>query len=121
MLAGQTEAAYIVFSLRHGEEAEMKILFALCIAGLVAPAASAQWVNSPIPNTPAITSPLGLNSDSAFRFDGTPTMQRQKMRESLALRAEAQQLEQKDGGTLSPEHVAYVRKRVREIMGSSAD
>lgn len=99
----------------------MKIFIAPCIACFVAPAASAQWVNSPIPNTPVVTSSPGLTSDSAFRFDGTPTMQRQKMRESLALRAEAKQLEQADGGTLSAKHVAYLRKRVRDIMGSSID
>jgi hypothetical protein len=51
----------------------------------------------------------------------TPTMRQQKLAQSDALRAEAARMQAADGGTLSAEHVAYIRKQVRQILGQSAE
>lgn len=47
----------------------------------------------------------------------TPTMKRQKRDRALALRAEAQMLLEQDGGTLTREHDAYLRREARDILG----
>lgn len=53
----------------------------------------------------------------AFSAGDTPTMRRDKLKQALALRAEALRLQEADGGVLSPEHAAYVRGRAAAIMG----
>jgi hypothetical protein len=89
------------------------ILIGLCSAG----SAPAQWSGVQVP----ITGSAGANSADTFypwyRNGDTPTMRRQRLEQSDALRKEAARLEMADGGTLSEEHAAYIRKQVREILG----
>ena len=53
-----------------------------------------------------------------FSRDGTPTMRRQKVKRAIALREEAARLMQENGGTLTPEQQAYVRREAREILST---
>ena len=51
-------------------------------------------------------------------YDGThetPTLRRQKTAWTLALRDEVYRLQRADGGTLSPQSIAYIRKEVTRI------
>lgn len=45
----------------------------------------------------------------------TPTLRRQKVAWTLALRDELYRLQRADGGTLSPKSIAYIRKEVTRI------
>lgn len=49
----------------------------------------------------------------------TPTMRAEKLQRAIALREEADVLLQQDGGTFTPAHEAYVRRKVCAILGSS--
>lgn len=69
-------------------------------------------------NTPA---PIGLQPPMPFmnlpwQFDDTPTLRDQKVRWAIALREEAAELLRQDGGTLTSEHKAYIRRRVQRIL-----
>lgn len=46
----------------------------------------------------------------------TPTMQRQRAEQALAVRAEAERLRLEDGGTLSAENRNYIARKVRRIL-----
>ncbi len=50
----------------------------------------------------------------------TPTMERRKLADAIALRAEAAQLLAADGGKLSPQHLTYVRTRIAVIRNGEA-
>ncbi len=51
----------------------------------------------------------------SFVSGDTPSTQRHKLAQAIALRTEALQLQAADGGTLSPGHIAYVRGRAAVI------
>nr|WP_295659103.1 hypothetical protein [Polymorphobacter sp.] len=61
----------------------------------------------------SVTPPQFLNSSSYA--EQTPSMQRHKLQQAIALRTEVAQLQAADGGTLSAEHRAYARKRAAII------
>ncbi len=47
----------------------------------------------------------------------TPTMARERLQQALALRAEAAALLEADGGTFTPGHDRYIRRKARTILG----
>lgn len=49
----------------------------------------------------------------------TPTMQRQRLVLAVALRNEAHQLQQQNGGTLTAEHRRYLRRAAYKIVNGS--
>jgi hypothetical protein len=78
--------------------------------------ASAQSLANPQPtmNMPNYTtSPV---ETFAVASGETPTMKRQKLVQALALREEAARLLAADGGTFTPEHRAYIERKVRRIL-----
>jgi hypothetical protein len=92
----------------------------LSLAAILLPGlASAQ--SEPVSNVePTMTMP----NDSTFApslvgrepLTDTPSLQRQKVRQAIALREEAAALLKADGGTLTAEHQAYVRRKARAIL-----
>lgn len=61
----------------------------------------------------SVTPPQFLNSSGYA--EQTPSMQRHKLEQAIALRTEVAQLQAADGGTLSDEHRAYARTRAAII------
>ena len=95
----------------------------LVLAAILTPAvATAQSTSPSAPYNATLSRSTG---EYAIAFQGrifndvrdTPTMKRQKRDRALALRAEAQMLLEQDGGTLTREHDAYLRREARDILG----
>ena len=85
---------------------------AFVVAALLVPAAAA--------NAQAFSRSTGEFSpppDHFYDARDTPTMQREKRNRALALRQEAAMLLEQDGGTLTREHNAYLRRKAHEILG----
>jgi len=97
----------------------MKVLVAV-VAGCAGVAAMAQTtaggigMNSPNYSTYQL-SVAGMNGRG---LSETPSMRKQKLERAVALRQEADTLLAQDGGKLTPEHEAYVRRKVCTILGS---
>jgi hypothetical protein len=51
-----------------------------------------------------------------LRSSDTPTMRRMKLARAIELRAEAARLLSEDGGTLTSEHEAYIRRKAHAIL-----
>ena len=84
---------------------------ALVLAALLIPvAASAQAFSRS-------TGEFNPPPDRFYDARDTPTMQRQKRDRALALREEAAMLLEQDGGTLTREHDAYLRRKAHDILG----
>lgn len=49
----------------------------------------------------------------------TPTMRAAKLARANALKAEAETLLRQDGGKFTPQHLAYIRGKACDILGSS--
>ncbi len=91
---------------------------ALLILALAVPSFAA--AQSPEIRFSAAT-PMGVNPPMPFlnlpgQYDDTPTLRDQKLRWAITLRAEAAELLRQDGGTLTSEHKAYIRRRVQRIL-----
>lgn len=52
-------------------------------------------------------------------FSETPTMRAAKLARANALKAEAETLLRQDGGTFTPQHIAYIRGKACDILGHS--
>lgn len=87
------------------------VLIGLVAATTGAGPAAAQLL---LPDPPVLQSFANTPTTS---FGPTPTMRREKLKQVSALRAEAAQLRAANGGTLSPEHAAYIQRRAEEILG----
>ena len=82
-----------------------------CLAGATPPRLSNPQPSMTMPNYTTTVRPVYLGSSA-----DTPTMRRQKLMRALALREEAASLLREDGGTLTPEHEEYVRRKARAIL-----
>lgn len=96
----------------------MKIVIAAAALMIMPNVATAQI--SGINTSPAERSTgSGYESSVGGYFPGqthvTPSMRAQKMRWAIALREEALALQKSDGGVLSDEHRAYIKRRARKI------
>lgn len=93
----------------------------LVLATLLIPTVATAQVGLPGSQPPAAFSRSTGEFDPGparfFRVRDTPTMQRQKRDRALALRAKAAMLLEQDGGTLTPEHEAEIRREARDILG----
>ena len=91
---------------------------ALFILALAVPSLAA--AQSPETRFNAVT-PIGVNPPMPFlnlpgRYGDTPTMRVQKLRWAITLREEVAELLRQDGGVLTSEHKAYVRRRSQRIL-----
>lgn len=60
-----------------------------------------------------------IESLNAAPSSETPTMRAAKLARANALRAEAETLLRQDGGTFTPQHIAYIRGKACDILGHS--
>ena len=72
--------------------------------------------------SPAMTGPNYSTSipspNGRFQLEDTPTMRAKKHEQAVALRLEANNLLKQDGGKLTHDHEAYIRRRSCEILGN---
>jgi hypothetical protein len=66
--------------------------------------------------------PYNANSAAFYESTGssrrdTPTMAHYRLQRALALKAEAAELLEADGGTFTREHETYIRRKARDILG----
>jgi hypothetical protein len=66
--------------------------------------------------------PYNANAAAFYEFPGssrrdTPTMARDRLQRAVALKAEAAELLEADGGTFTREHETYIRRKARDILG----
>lgn len=90
-------------------------LAAMLVPG-IAQAQSAQLSNpEPTMNMPNYST---FESSATGRepVSDTPALQRQKVRQALALREEAAALSKADGGTLTRRHQAYLQRKAQAIL-----
>lgn len=91
---------------------------ALLILALAAPSVAA----AQSPDTRFTTvSPIGVIPPMPLanwprNYGDTPTMRDQKLRWAITLREEAADLLRQDGGVLTSEHKAYIRRRSQRIL-----
>lgn len=100
----------------------IKILISLA-AALVSVSATAQTtgVGESMSSPNYTTFRAGVEAMQGRGLSETPTMRAQKLERAIALRAEANALLQEDGGKLTAEHAAYVRRKACKILsGKSA-
>ncbi|MEG3177608.1 hypothetical protein U1872_15315 [Sphingomonas sp. RB3P16] len=98
----------------------MKLLI-IGLAGATAVSATAQTTvldgGMNAPNYSTFRS--SIESTNAAPSSETPTMRAAKLERAKALKAEATLLLQQDGGTFTPQHVAYIRGKACDILGYS--
>ena len=96
----------------------MKATLLLLPALLAATAASAQA--APQRSTADATIPFlrPINDGGPNGPHVTPTMERQRLARALALRTRAEELQRQDGGKLTPEHTAFVRREASKLVRS---
>jgi hypothetical protein len=94
--------------------------YVIALAALILPTVA----NAQIPQLSSPEPTMNMPNYSTFAssmsarqpLSETPTMKRQKLERAIALRAEAATLLEQDGGTLSPRHAAYIRRKARAIL-----
>ncbi|MEN2787083.1 hypothetical protein ACFOKI_04110 [Sphingomonas qilianensis] len=97
----------------------MAKLLIVLLAGLTAASAAAQTsvggigMNAPNYST---DQPI-LDGLNAFPSAETPTMAKDKLERARALTVEAKSLLRQDGGTLTRQHDAYLRRKACDILG----
>ncbi|QJU56780.1 hypothetical protein HL653_02340 [Sphingomonas sp. AP4-R1] len=98
----------------------MKALLA-CMAACISVGASAQMtaMNGIMTDPSNHIIPQGLEGRGTGVAE-TPTMRQQKLDRAIALRAEATALLAQDGGTLTPAHTAYLRRKACDILANQA-
>lgn len=90
--------------------------FFLCIVCLAASGASAQLnVGSVGMNGPNYTTTSVIPGMLGGRSE-TPTMREEKLVRAISLRHEADTLLAQDNGKFTPEHEAYIRRKVCDIL-----
>ena len=96
----------------------MKAFLLLLPILLAATAASAQ--DTPDRSAAASTIPFlrQINDGGPNGPHVTPTMERQRLASALALRAKAEELQRQDGGKLTPENAAFVRREASKLVRS---
>lgn len=101
----------------------MRTIIGVLLLAIGAPvsAQSSPYQGSPSPTLPAAPTAPDAQTYILFGRDPaqTPTMRREKRDQALALRSEALQLQAHDGGVLSAEHIRYVQRKSRKILGIS--
>lgn len=95
----------------------LKALFilAMCAASVSA----AAQTTGPVPSMLSPNYDTYRSSAELYRNQGpaeTPTMRRLKLERAKALHAEAAALLSQDGGKLTPEHEAYLRREACDIL-----
>jgi hypothetical protein len=84
----------------------------LALTLMLVPSVATAQVGPALPGYLYTPYPLGTDNGS----DDTPTMRRDKLRRAIALRSEAAALVVEDGGTLTPDHQAYIQRQRRAIL-----
>ncbi|VWX53617.1 hypothetical protein [Novosphingobium sp. 9U] len=101
----------------------MKAILAIALCLLSFPAMAQTNVGGEGMNSPNYstyqTSVFGWSGGFAEIPMDTPSMRADKLRRAVALRQEADVLLEQDGGTFTPAHEAYVRRKVCAILGTS--
>lgn len=98
---------------------KLPVLVSLALAAAAPAGAQTMANNSP----PSLDTALGTVSTNrvaeAYSFGNThvtPTMQRQKLAQAIALRDEAARLVAEDGGTLSVRNADYIQRKAARIL-----
>lgn len=97
----------------------MKKLLIVGLVGAAAVPANAQTIASGTGmNSPNYsTHQRSVESLNGVGSSETPSMRAQKLARAKSLKIEAEMLLKQDGGKLTPEHNAYIRGKVCEILG----
>jgi hypothetical protein len=96
------------------------VKFIISLAAILVPGLASAQCASVTNVEPTMTMPNYSTFSSSLvgrePLTDTPSMERQRVRQAIALREEAAALLKQDGGTLTPEHQAYVRRKARAIL-----